>query len=154
MLITALVAFGHFFAFFALTAALVLQLTLLTDSISLATARRIQRADQVYGLMAVLVLVFGFLRVFYFEKSADYYFNNDFFLLKMSLLVVIGLISIYPTVTYLRWNANLKLDIAPQLSERMVQKIRKIIHTELVFIIAVLLCASMMAKGVDLPVSF
>ena len=147
-------AFGHFFAFFALTAALVLQLTLITDSISVATARRIQRADQVYGMTAILVLVFGFLRVFYFEKGADYYFNNNFFLLKMSLLVVIGLISIYPTVTYLRWNANLKLDIAPQLSVKKVQKLRKIIHTELVFIIGVLLCASMMAKGIDIPVSF
>ena len=26
--------------------------------------------------MAGLVLVFGFLRVFYFEKGADYYFNK------------------------------------------------------------------------------
>ena len=153
MLLAALVAFGHFFAFFALTAALVLQLTLITDSISVATARRIQRADRVYGMTAILVLIFGFLRVFYFDKGSDYYFNNNFFLIKLGLLVVVGLISIYPTVFYLRWNSKLKLDIAPELSDRTVQRLRKIIHTELVVIIGILFCASLMAKGFDFPLS-
>ena len=75
MIIAALVAFAHFFAFFALTAALILQLTLIAESISVDTAKRIQRADQAYGIAALLLLIFGLLRVFYFEKGADYYFS-------------------------------------------------------------------------------
>jgi putative membrane protein len=147
MLWSALIAFGHFLAFFALTAALVLQLTLVSESISVDTARRIQRADRVYGLSAMLLLVFGFLRVVYFEKGADYYFDNSFFLLKIGLFVGVGLLSIYPTVFYLRWNPELKQEIAPEISTQSVQKIRKIIHTELVGIMGILLCASLMAKG-------
>ncbi len=147
MLWSALIAFGHFFAFFALTATLVLQLGLVSESISVDTARRIQRADRAYGLAAILLLVFGFLRVIYFEKGTDYYFDNTFFLIKIGLFIGVGLLSIYPTMTYLRWNAELKQEIAPDLSIQAVHNIRKIIHTELVGILGVLLCASLMAKG-------
>ena len=71
MLVSALIAFVHFFAFFAMTAAIVLQLGLISESISVDTARRIQRADRAYGIAAMAVLVFGFLRVIYFEKGTD-----------------------------------------------------------------------------------
>jgi putative membrane protein len=66
MLWSALIAFGHFLAFFALTAALVLQLTLVSESIGGYTARRIKRADRAYGLSPMLLRVFGFLSVVYF----------------------------------------------------------------------------------------
>ena len=147
MIWSAVIAFGHFVAFFVLTAALVLQLGLISQSISVDTARRIQRADRAYGLAAMLLLVFGFLRVIYFEKGTDYYFSNTFFLLKLGLFVVVGLLSIYPTMTYLRWNPELNQEIAPDMPIPVVQKIRNIIHTELVGILGILLFASLMAKG-------
>ena len=147
MLGSALVAFGHFFAFFSLTAALVLQIALLTDSPTIEVAKRIQRADRVYGLMAMLILLMGFLRVFYFEKGADYYFGNTYFLIKMALFVLTGLLSAYPTITYLRWNRNINLGKAPELSVPSAAKLRKALHYQLVGILGVLFCASMMAHG-------
>ena len=147
MIIAALVSFAHFLAFFAITTALILQLTLISESISIDIAKRIQRADRAYGIAAILLLIFGLLRVFYFEKGADYYFSNTFFLLKIGLFVLVGLISLYPTVIYLRWNAELKQNISPDLSTRQVHLLRRIIHTELVGILAVLLCAALMARG-------
>ena len=69
MLAAALIAFGHFLAFFALTAALVVELSLLTESMSVEAARRVRRADRVAGLFAGLLLLFGTLRVIYFEKG-------------------------------------------------------------------------------------
>ena len=147
MIVAALIAFGHFLAFFALTAALVMQLGLISDSIGVATARRIQRADRVYGISSILLLIFGFLRVVYFEKGTDYYFSNTFFLIKIALFIGVGLLSIYPTVSYLRWNPELNQNIEPEVSPLDVLKLRKVIHTELVAIMGVLLCASLMAKG-------
>jgi len=147
MLLAAFVAFVHFLAFFVLTTTLALQLGLLSDSISIATARRIQRADRVSGIAAVLVLVFGFLRVYYFEKGADYYFDNSFFLIKLALFIVAALISIYPTVCYARWSPELKQEITPEISAPKIQRIRKIIHYELIAILGILICASLMAKG-------
>ncbi|MGB5330606.1 MAG: DUF2214 family protein [Gammaproteobacteria bacterium] len=147
MLVPALIAFGHFVAFFALAAALVLELALITESISVEIAKRIQRADRVVGMAAILVLVFGFLRVIYFEKGSDYYFSNTFFQIKLGLFVVAALISLIPTIQFGRWNHELKQGIAPDLTSASVKRLKRIIHWELVLIGGIMLCASLMAKG-------
>jgi putative membrane protein len=144
----ALVAFGHYFAFFALTAALVLQIVLLTASPTIQIAKRIQRADRAYALMALLVLVMGLLCVFYFEKGADYYFGNSYFIIKLSLFVLVGLISAYPTITYLGWNKAIKMGNAPELSIESALNLRRALHYQLVGILGILFCASMMAHGI------
>lgn len=147
MLGAALVAFGHYLAFFALTAALVLELALLTQSPGIETARRIQRADLVLGISATLLLVFGFLRVLYFEKGSDYYFDNLFFWVKLALFIIAGVISIYPSIVYRRWNSELKQGIAPELGGDTVIRLKKVIHWELVLVLGILICASLMARG-------
>ena len=147
MLAAALVAFGHFLAFFALTAALVLELALIAESISVETARRIRRADRIAGLAALSVLVFGLLRVFLFEKGSAYYFSNTWFLIKLGLFIVAALISIYPTLQFFRWGSELEQDIAPGLDGTAVKRLKRAIHWELVMIAGILLCASLMAKG-------
>lgn len=147
MLGAALIAFGHFLAFFALTAALVLELALLRESPDIDTARRIQRADRAAGLSAVLVLVFGLLRVFEFEKGSEYYFSNSFFLLKLGLFVAAALISIYPTVVFIRWSGEIARGITPTLDAPKLKRIKSVIHWELVLITGILLCASLMARG-------
>ena len=143
----ALIAFGHFLAFFALTAAAVLQLALLTESMSADTARRIQRADRAAGLSALAVLGFGLLRVFYFEKGAAYYFSNTWFLIKFGLFVIAALISLYPTLKFLRWKAVLGQGNGIELDAAELARLKSVIHWELVLIIGILLCASLMARG-------
>jgi putative membrane protein len=147
MLAAALISFGHFLAFFALGAALVLELALVAESLSVATARRIQRADMFLGASAILLLVFGFLRVIYFEKGSEYYFSNTFFQIKLALFIIAGVISLYPSAVYRRWSSELKQDIEPELSAAMVRRLKKIIHWELVLIGGILICASLMARG-------
>jgi putative membrane protein len=147
VLAPALIAFGHFVAFFALSAALVLELALINESLSVETAKRIQRADRVVGMAAILVLVFGFLRVIYFEKGSEYYFANTFFQIKLGLFVVAALISLIPTLQFVRWNNELKQGIAPDLTSTSATRLKRIIHWELVLIGGIMLCASLMAKG-------
>ena len=147
MLVAALVAFGHFVAFFSLAAALVLELALITESPSIETARRIRRADRVLGLSAALVLVFGFLRVIYFEKGSEYYFANTFFQVKLGLFFAAALISLIPTLQFLSWNRELSQGIAPILTSATVKRLKRVIHWELLLIGGIMLCASLMAKG-------
>ena len=147
MLLAALVAFGHFFAFFGLTAAIVLTLALLVESPGVEIARRIQRANHVAGITAVLVLGFGFARVFYFEKGSAYYLANTFFQLKLGLFVAAAILSIFPTLTFFRWNRALAQGMGPTLAADEVLRLKKVLHWELVLIGGILICASLMAKG-------
>lgn len=147
MIAAAFIAFGHFLTFFALAAALVLELALITESMSVETAKRIQRADRVVGIAATLVLVFGLLRVFYFEKGSEYYFSNTLFLVKLGLFVIAALISLYPTIQFIRWNSELSQGIAPDLTTAAVKGLKSVIHWELVLIGGIMLCASLVAKG-------
>ena len=126
---SALIAFAHFIAFFGIASALTLQIALVRPSPDIDTAKRIQRADRAYGMMAGLMLLFGFLRVFYFEKGPDYYFSNTFFMIKLGVFLVVGLMSIYPTVTYLRWSKEIKQGVAPTFNETDSAKLRSFFTT-------------------------
>ncbi|MAJ51114.1 MAG: hypothetical protein CMB82_05820 [Flammeovirgaceae bacterium] len=63
---------------------------------SITTEKNIQRVDLIYGLRALLVVLMRFIRVYYFEKSSDYYFNNPFFWIKLNAFAGVGLIHYTP----------------------------------------------------------
>ena len=56
-------------------------------------------ADVVYGLAGVAILVTGILRVKYFGQGGDFYTGNPVFWIKVSLYILVGLLSLYPTTT-------------------------------------------------------
>jgi putative membrane protein len=146
----ALFAFLHHLAAFLLFAALIVQFVLIRSALTLESARKLQIYDRVYGIAAVLLLVIGFLRVFHFEKGAYYYFHSWPFIAKLSLFVIVGLISIVPTREFLRWGPALKSGQVPSVSAERIKSIRSIIHYEMVGVVLILLCAALMAKGVGL----
>jgi putative membrane protein len=94
------------------------------------------------------VLVVGLLRVFYFEKDASYYFHSVPFIAKLCIFAVIGLLSVYPTVTFLSWRATLKQGVVPAVATAKISVIRRIMHWELVGLVLILLCAALMARGI------
>ncbi len=141
-------AFLHHVAAFTLVAALVVEFVLIRDQLTVARARKIQLADMVFGIAASAVLVVGFLRVWYFEMGSSYYFHSIPFIAKLSLFVIVGLLSVYPTVEFLSWGKAVKQGQVPVVSESKIRTIRSIIHYELVGVVFVLLCAALMAKGV------
>jgi putative membrane protein len=144
----ALVAFLHHAAAFLLFAALMVQLVLIRGTLTAESARKLQMYDRVYGLAAVVLLVVGLGRVFHFEKGAYYYFHSLPFIAKLSLFVIVGLISIVPTREFLRWGPALKAGQAPTVSAEKIRSIRSIIHCELAGVVLILLCAALTAKGV------
>jgi putative membrane protein len=145
---TELFAFLHHLAAFTLVASLAVEFVLLRHELTLAGARKLQLADLVYGASAAIVLVIGFLRVIYFEKGTAYYFHSAPFIAKLSLFVIIALISIYPTVEFQSWKKSLKQGQVPTLSARKAKSIRSLIHLQLAAIVIIILCAVLMARGV------
>lgn len=145
---TVFFAFLHHVAAFALVAALAVELALLRDPPTLNGARRLQRVDAIYGASAGLLLVIGLARVFFFEKGAAYYFHSAPFIAKLTLFAAVGLLSIYPTVTFRRWAGALKRGEVPALAAHKLSSLRAVIHWQLVGVVLILLCAALMARGI------
>jgi putative membrane protein len=142
-----LFAFLHHLAAFTLVSAIAVEFVLIRQELSLATARRLLVTDGVLGAAAGIVFVVGLLRVFYFEKGADYYFSNHAFLTKLTVFVVLAICSIVPTVEFLSWRKTVKAGRAPAVSDEKLRFIRAIIHGELAGIVIIVLCAAIMARG-------
>ena len=147
---TSLFAFLHHIAAFTLFAALVVELILIREVLTVGTARRLQVADMVFGISAGVLIVVGLLRVFYFEKGAYYYFHTWTFIAKLTLFLIIGLVSIVPTREFLSWRKAVKQGQAPSVSPDKVRALRSIMHWEIVGVVAIILMAALMAKGVGL----
>jgi putative membrane protein len=145
---SSLFAFLHHVAAFALVGALAAEFVLLRGELNAKTAMRILLADAVYGISAGTVVVVGLLRVFYFEKGAGYYFHSAPFLLKISLVVAVGLLSVVPTREILSWRGPMRQGQAPAVDERKHKLLLQIIHLEFMLVAGILLCAALMARGV------
>jgi putative membrane protein len=146
----AFLAFLHHVAAFALFGALVTELVLIRDELTLRSARKILAADMILGISAGILLVVGLGRVFHFEKGATYYFHNWAFITKLSLFILLGLASIVPTREFLSWRSTVREGRTPTVPAQKLRSIRSVIHLELGGILVILLCAALMAKGVGL----
>jgi len=146
--ISALFAFLHFLAVFGIFAAVFLQWRTMSPAPTLVDARRIQASDRVYGMLAIVVLVVGFLRVYHFEKGKAPYAANPFFQAKLMLFLGVGLLSIYPTIRFLKWRVQTKQGLAPVLAANEYRSIVAVLGIELLLLLATALCASLMARGV------
>ena len=148
MTATITLAFLHHLAFVVVFATLMVELVVLRNDLTVASARSVVRMDMVYGIAATVVLVVGLLRVFYTEKGAAYYFASGTFLAKLALFIIVGLLSIYPTLKFLGWRSALRDQRVPALDAATRKRVRMLIHIELTLLAAMLLLAVMMARGI------
>jgi putative membrane protein len=144
---TTIFAFLHHVAAFALVASLAVEFAQLRMDFTLSTARSLRAADALFGTSAAVVLVVGGLRVFYFEKGADYYLSSPYFLLKFGLFVAVGILSIIPTRAYLSWSSALQSSMVPEVAKDQLPRLRAIVNIEVAGIVLILLCAAAMARG-------
>lgn len=148
---TTFFAFLHHLFAFTLVSALAVEFILIgqarSEALSLSIARRLATADAVLGVSATLLLVVGLLRVFYFEKGAAYYFHSHAFLTKLSLFILVAILSLVPTLEFLSWRRALSEGRTPVVNMRKLRTVRMIIHAELAAVVVILLCAAIMARG-------
>jgi putative membrane protein len=145
-------AYVHHAAAFLVVAALMVELVVLKNELTLSSARSVLRMDLVYGIAATVLLVAGFVRVFYTEKGSTYYFASGPFLVKLSLFIVVALLSIYPTIQFVRWRRALREGRLPDFDAGTRRRVRMLIHAELTLIFVIVLMAIMMARGIWYPV--
>lgn len=142
-----LVALLHHIAAFTLVGTLLAELVLIRQPLTLSSARSLRFIDSIYGMSAMLIIVLGVLRVLYFEKGQDYYLHSHAFMLKMTAFIVVGLLSIYPTMVFLRWGKAVKQNQLPELPQGQAKTIQTLLKLELAGVVAILAGAVLMAKG-------
>jgi putative membrane protein len=142
-----LFAFLHHLCAFTLVAALAIEFTLIRQELTLAAARRLQVTDLVLGIAVGGLLVIGLLRVFFFEKGAAYYWHSHAFLTKFGLFVIVGLLSIIPTMEFLSWRGAIQAGQVPVWEVSRRKRVTMVIHAELAAVVVILLCAAIMARG-------
>ena len=140
-------AFLHHLAFVALFVALAAEMVLLRQPFTLEVARRLQLYDGIYGAAAGIVLLAGGIRVFFLEKGYYYYLTNHAFLTKFALFLIVGAISVIPTIEYMRWRTETKAGKVPQVDPAKLVRIRKLIHWQLLGLMLMLFFAAWMARG-------
>ncbi len=144
-----LLAILHHLIVFGLAAVLAAELALMRSStMSPQTVKLLGRFDFFYGMLAIAILVVGFIRVWYGAKGPDFYLHNHAFWAKVAAFAVVGLISIKPTMRILAWQKSLKANatFVPTLPE--IAKLRRWLLIELHVFALIPIFAAMMARGV------
>ena len=148
VIVNSIMATLHHIAAFTLTACLIYEFVAYRKGLTVEEARRIQRVDLVYGIAAGLVVVVGLLRVYFFEKGSNYYISNYVFWTKMALFTIVGLLSIYPTIRYIKWNPILAENKSPEIPEQEYRNIRLLLWLEMAGLVLILFAAPLMARGI------
>jgi putative membrane protein len=120
---------------------------LLRGDLGTADVAALVRSDIGVALSALLALATGLARVFYGAKGAAFYADNPAFWVKLALFVVIALISIRPTLTFLRWRRAAR---AAGFSVPAVERksARRLVLVELHLLALLPLAAVLMARGI------
>ena len=133
---------GHHLLVFALFGVLAAELVMVRRGADLATVARVGRIDLWYGILAGLILAVGFARAVYAAKGWAYYSHNLFFQAKMGTFVLIGLLSVPPTIAYIRWR---RAGAAP--TDGQVASVRGFLWAELLLFALLPAFAAAMARG-------
>ena len=143
----ALLAYAHYISIFALASVIIAELALLRKTMLADLARRMRIVDRWYGITAGLVILTGVLRLNLGLKGSQFYVHNPVFWTKMALFVIVGLISIVPTVAYIRWDKRAAPDGSIALDDAEFRKLRTLLWVQIVVFLFIPLCAVFMARG-------
>jgi len=135
-------AIGHHLLIFALFGVLAAELVLVRPSLDQSTIARTASIDLWYGILAGLIVVVGFTRAIFAAKGWAYYEHNTFFWAKIATFVVIAVLSVPPTLKYIRWQRS---GTAPTDGE--VATVRRFLWAEIVLFALLPIFAAAMARG-------
>lgn len=142
-----ILAVAHHLAVFVIVGLLFAELVLVRPGLPTSLLRRIAGLDGAYGAAALAVIVVGVARVVFGDKGWDYYALSHAFWAKMGLFVLVGLLSIIPTLGYLRWRRAAAADGSFLVPDHEVARARRYIHIQLAILFLIPIAAAAMARG-------
>lgn len=148
MILESALAYVHLVAIFTMVVFMASEAALCRPEwMNAAVVHRLVRVDLIYGIAALCVLAAGLARTFWGVKGFGWYWGQPLLHLKVTLFVVIGLLSLRPTFAFQRWRRNLLATGAlPDAQEVLATRRWIMASTHLIGLI--LLLAALLARGV------
>jgi putative membrane protein len=117
--------------------------------LTLPAVRRAFVADTWWGIAAVLWISTGLWRLLAAtEKATSYYLHNDVFMAKMTLLIVILALEVWPMTTLIRWRiAVARTGDAWRPDDAVAARIRTISYIQAALVLVMVVAAVTMARG-------
>lgn len=144
MTLEILLRYLHFISIFAIVGSLVSEHLLLRKTLTRAAIGILARIDAVYGIASILLLAAGLTLWFSGTgKPTEFYSKNWIFHAKIALFAIVGMLSIYPTVFFIKNRKGHHEDVVTVPSV-----IFWMLRLELLFMLIIPLLAGLMAKGV------
>ena len=139
-----LLAILHHFLVFSLAGILAAELALARPGLTGSSLGLLGRIDGAYGGVAMAIIVVGICRVLFGLRGWEYYVSNHAFWGKIVAFVIVGLLSIRPTMRIIAWRRS----GTGVVSEGEIRAVRSWIKGEVFFLALVLVFAAAMARGI------
>lgn len=147
MTLEALLAYAHILAILTMVVFLASEAALCrVQWLNAAVVERLAKIDAIYGLAAVSVLLTGIARTWWGIKGTAWYWTNPLLHLKLALFLAIALLSIKPTLLFLRWRRELRAT-GKLPDEAQVRLARRLVMVQAHIVPLIPLAAVFMARG-------
>ena len=145
-----LLAIAHHLLVFSLAAILAVELATIRPGLGGASLRRLGIVDLHYGLIAALILIVGFARVYMGVQGPEAYPGAWTFWAKVGAFALVGLLSAPPTLRILQWRKRARAEPGFALGAADVKAVRPFLIAELAVFPLTPRFAAMMARGIGL----
>ncbi len=147
MTLEALLAYAHLLAILTMVVFIASEAALCRPEwLNAKVVERLGKVDLIYGVAAVAVLLTGIARTWWGIKGTGWYWTNGLLHLKLTMFIVVGLISIKPTIMFRQWNKALKAT-GGLPDEGQIRLARKLVMVQAHLIALIPLVAVFLARG-------
>ena len=117
-----------------------------TEWMNAAVVERLVRLDVTYGVAALVMIGSGLARLFWGIKGVSWYVSQPLFHIKITIVVVMAILSIWPSIMFRRWRRNLQASGALP-DELEVKKVRRLVMIQSHVLPVVAVIAVFWARG-------
>lgn len=139
-----LIRYIHFLGILGLASTLVAEHLLVKKELTVPEVRRLAAIDAAFGVSAGITLAAGLSLWLWVGKPASFYTGNPLFHMKFGAFLLVGLMSVYPTLFFIR-NRKSQARVVEVPGRVMV-----LIRAELAILTFIPLLAVLMARGFGL----
>lgn len=147
MWLDAILAYLHFTSIFLLFSFLVVETMMMRGALDAPAVRLLGRVDLWFFGSAIAALATGFSRLAWGAKGPDFYLSSWPFYVKLTLFVAVGVVSVAPTLRFIRWRRMFERDPAWKVPDTERRLVRRLVMIEVHLAALIPLAAVIMSRG-------